>query len=403
MKIYEIGTGYTPIPAQMGAATEIVVEELTRSFIKNGVSAEIIDILARHRPKCELPISEVKVPERFAQTDVSLGLMHKLKRVVYSVSLARYLKKILKNASDDVVFHFHNQYNLYFSLKLIPKKLMKKAKVVYTVHSYIWGDEWDKIEATVKKKYFQEVECVKRADLVLVLNDITIDHFEKRLGVSRDKIVKIANGVNTQKYCRLSGDIKERLKDEYGLSGKKVIFQVGSVCERKNQLGSIKMLSDYLREHRDVVFVYAGGIIDDAYQQSIAKFALENDISEQVRYAGELAPGEQLNGYYNIADCSVFTSVLESFGLVIIEAISAGTPVIIGSNLMFDLDGGYCMYHNESEFIDFVDGALSGRITVSADDIKAVEKFSWDYVARMHSKLFMDFIVGDERREKGDF
>ena len=28
MKIYEIGTGYTPIPARMGAATEIVVEEV---------------------------------------------------------------------------------------------------------------------------------------------------------------------------------------------------------------------------------------------------------------------------------------------------------------------------------------------------------------------------------------
>ena len=33
MKIYEIGTGYTSIPAKMGAATEIVVEELTKSFI----------------------------------------------------------------------------------------------------------------------------------------------------------------------------------------------------------------------------------------------------------------------------------------------------------------------------------------------------------------------------------
>ena len=42
MKIYEIGTGYTPIPAQMGAATEIVVEELTRSLRNNGEDAEII-------------------------------------------------------------------------------------------------------------------------------------------------------------------------------------------------------------------------------------------------------------------------------------------------------------------------------------------------------------------------
>ena len=64
MKIYEIATGYTPIPAQMGAATEIVVEELTRSFLKNGENVEIIDIKAKERAKTDLPISEVKVPAK---------------------------------------------------------------------------------------------------------------------------------------------------------------------------------------------------------------------------------------------------------------------------------------------------------------------------------------------------
>lgn len=95
MKIYEIGTGYTPIPAQMGAATEIVVEELTRSLIKNGVDATIIDIKAQNRAECELPIIEVGVPKIFTKTDVSLGIMHKLKRVCYSISLAKDRKSVV--------------------------------------------------------------------------------------------------------------------------------------------------------------------------------------------------------------------------------------------------------------------------------------------------------------------
>ena len=41
MKIYEIGTGYTPIPAQMGAATEIVVEELSTRLVKKGHQVDI--------------------------------------------------------------------------------------------------------------------------------------------------------------------------------------------------------------------------------------------------------------------------------------------------------------------------------------------------------------------------
>ena len=114
MKIIEIGTGYTPIPAQMGAATEIVVEELTRAFLKIGQDVEIVDISAQKRAEHDLPIQEVKVPRCFTKTDVSLGIMHKLKRVVYSLALAKHLKKILKSAQEKVVLHFHNQYNAFF-------------------------------------------------------------------------------------------------------------------------------------------------------------------------------------------------------------------------------------------------------------------------------------------------
>jgi len=389
MKIYEIGTGYTPIPAQMGAATEIVVEELTRSFIKNGAKAEIIDISTKNRVKTDLPITEVDVPKKFTGTDVSLGIMHKLNRVVYSVALARNLKKILKKETDDVVLHFHNQYNLYFVLKLVPKRLLKKATIAYTVHSYIWGTQWEEIESIVKKKYFQEITCVKKADIVLVLNDITIDHFVNRLGVDREKIHKIINGVNIDRYSPLSEADVIALKKANNIQDKKVIFQVGSVCDRKNQFGSIRMLAKYLREHRDVIYMYAGGIIDSEYQQSIGDYAKENEISGQVRYVGELAPGEQLNGYYNIADCCVFTSSLESFGLVIIEAISSGTPVVLGSNLMFALDSGFSMYHTDEEFVSMVDAALNQSKTSRDVYRDILDKYSWDSVARDHISLFM--------------
>ena len=390
MKIYEIGTGYTPIPAQMGAATEIVVEELTRSFIQNGVDATIIDISAEKRGELDLPLLEVGVPKKFTGTDVSLGIMHKLKRVVYSIALAGKLKKLLKKETQDVVLHFHNQYNLYFVLKLVPKKLLRKATITYTVHSYIWGAPWEEIEGTVKKKYFQEIACVKNADIVLVLNDITVDHFVNRLGVSKERIHKVLNGVNIHRYAPLEEARVEELKKENDLQGKKVIFQVGSVCPRKNQLGSVEMLTKYLQEHSNVVYQYAGGIIDPEYQQSILDHAKKNNIADQVRYVGELAPGEELNRYYNMADCSVFTSNLESFGLVIIEAISSGTPVVLGSNLMFDLKGGYAMYHTEEEFVSQVDAALAGGKISREAYMDVLKKYSWDSVALHHGALFAE-------------
>ncbi len=387
MKIYEIGTGYTPIPAQIGAATEIVVEDLTRSFIKHKYDVEIIDVSAEKRVDSDLPIVEVKVPSVFTKKDVSLGIMHKLKRVVYSLALTRKLKKILKNANEKIVLHFHNQYNLFFFLKLASKKLRNKAIIGYTVHSYVWNEEWGKIEDTVNKRYFQEIYCVKNADAVFVLNDVTKEHFVNRLQVNGEKIYKVLNGVNVERYLSL-GDVEiANLKNEHGLNGKKMLFQVGSVCERKNQLGTVKMLSDYLKNHRDVVYMYAGGVIDAEYKQKIDDFSKENGISEQVLYVGELSPGAQLNKYYNMASCSVFTSARESFGLVIIEAIITGTPVVLAGNLTFDSNDGSRVYNNPEEFVLLVDSIVNGDI--GWFDCKSIrEKYNWDTVSKTYTDVF---------------
>ena len=97
MKIFEIGTGYTSIPAQMGAATEIVVEELTHSMLKHGIDVEIVDVKDRERAETTLPINEVYMPQFLSSSlVVKLGIIHKVKRVLYSISLARKLQKIIK-------------------------------------------------------------------------------------------------------------------------------------------------------------------------------------------------------------------------------------------------------------------------------------------------------------------
>lgn len=222
MKIYEIGTGYTPIPAQMGAATEIVVEELTKSFRKKNIDVTILDIKADNRAETELPIIEVPVPRQFANTDVQLGIMHKVKRVVYSVSLACVLKKLIRQANEKIVLHFHNQYNMYFFLKLVPKKLQEKCILAYTNHSYIWHGEWDSIKETVQKRYFQEVYAMKHADFVYVLNSTTYRTLTEELRIPESKVVMVDNGVNTDVYSPLTDEEIKHIKSKMGLSGKSI-------------------------------------------------------------------------------------------------------------------------------------------------------------------------------------
>lgn len=397
MKIFEIGTGYTSIPARMGAATEIVVEELTRSMLKMHYDVSIVDIEDPSRAPNDLPIIEVPVPKCITSTDTTLNLLHKLKRVAYSVSLARTLRGILKKYKDEVVvLHFHNQYNLFFFYLLISRKIRSHVRIAYTVHSYVWQSEWKNIAGITRKKYFQEIYCVKHADRVFVLNDETAKTFRTRFKVSAHKLVKILNGVNADVYRGLNSEDEAAVRGALHLENKTVFFHAGSVCERKNQLGALHLLMPLLKEHKDYSFVYAGGIISAEYQKMIRDCAASNSVSDQVIYAGELVPGKTLNEYYGISSALVFPSEREGFSLVILEALSTGLPVLVNARSNLQLPRGCdacCLrYDSPESFTALVrEQILSGerRAEISGIAKKAIrDGYSWDAVARKYIEAF---------------
>lgn len=387
-RIIEIGTGYTSIPAKIGAATEIVIEELTNTFISKGLSVDIIDIADSKRIPNHIPIHEVDLPSCFLKTGTKLGFRHKLKRVVYSIALTRTLHSIIKESKEKVLLHFHNQYNLFFFLLLTSKKKIMDVDIAYTVHSYIWSGEWNKIKDIVKKRYFQEMYCVKHVDYVFVLNDNTSHCFIHQLGVSQDKTWKVANGVNTEIYTILNSNDIQMFKKNIGMDGKHIILQVGSICERKNQRQAIELLGDYLVKNSDVVYLYAGGIIDENYKESIDSLAIKMGIKDQVIYIGEITPGRQLNNYYNAAECTIFPSKLESFGLVIIESLATGTPVLLTEVPHFGMLAGMEVFSNPEELTKCVDKAFDEKNHKNEIRGEVLAKYSWDEIGQQYNQIW---------------
>lgn len=393
MKIYEIGTGYTPIPARISAATEIVVEELTGAFEKQNIPVEILDISTRDRAVSSLPIREVSVPAAFSGRDLHLGILHKLKRVTYSVALAGVLQKILRKTEEKVVLHFHNQYNLFFFLKLTPRKLREKCLIAYTNHSGIWRLDWEKIENTIRRRYFQEAECMRRADTVFVLNEQTRENAVNHLGIPEDRLILIGNGVNTRVFYPLTEPEREAEKARWGLQGRTVIIQIGSVYENKGQLRSLAYLLPLLKQQPDLVYAWAGGIVDEDYQKKILAFAAENGVKEQVKYLGMTTPGAPVNGLYNMAQAAICASEYEGFSLAIVEALASGTPVLTRADSPFSLGAGCVPYRQEDQGAAVVQ-LLSRKTEYDALCAGArqnvLDHYSWDGIAADYYRIFTD-------------
>ena len=391
MKIYEIGTGYTPIPAKVAAATESVVEELTKAFMQKKIDVEVIDISANDRVPNSLPITEVKVPSIFTKSDISLGIIHKVKRVVYSVALALKLKKILKQTNQKTVLHFHNQYNIYFFLKLVKKELRDKAIIAYTNHNGFWSLPFEEAKSTLQSRYFQEIEGMKNADLIFVLNPKMKNNIVENLGIDENKVIRINNGVNTDVYAPLSSEQIEKVKEKLNLKNKRIILQVGSVNENKGQGRAVKMITPLLRENSDTVFAFAGDIVSQEYYQEVLRTAKEEKVENQVVYLGTFSPGEEMNGLYNIADIAIFVSRYEGFSLACVESISAGVPVVLCSDSLSSFGDGSILAERQ-DVADRIrqllnDGDLLKELKQAARK-NAVENFTWSKTAQKYFDNF---------------
>jgi len=393
-KIIEIGTGYSSIPTKVGAATEVVIEELSKSFIKKGYHVSIVDLKESHSYMNHIKFYEIKIPYFLKGTTHNLGIIHRVKRVIYSLQIAALFNKL--DLTQKYIFHFHNQYNYFFFDKLIKKSIRANIKTIYTLHSYIWSQNWNEIEKVVFKKYFLEIYSLKNVDIILALNENAKNNLIHHLGISESKIILIPNGVNNEVYS----PIKERstisaLKIKHNILNEKTLLHVGSICPRKNQLNIIKELTYFIKKH-DLKFLYAGGIIDQKYFHDIQQYIKTENIQKNVIYLGEVSPGKKLNQYYNLADAFIFHSTSEAFGLVPLEALAAGKPVFLSENLKNRFfpktSSNGIIYFNNKNIQQVIKKYLFNKQLLTTFSKKAIEyissNFAWDAVADIHLDIF---------------
>lgn len=332
MKIIEIATGYTPIPAKVGAATEIVVENLVKSFNSLHVVNELIDIRYSNQKHILAEdiegskIHKITLPKWLSKIE-DKGIVHLIRRVLYSLKLGFYIKKYIKQQNNNgelLILHFHNQFNFFFTFIIARREIQKcNVKTLYTIHT----PNWSHLNYIPKRLIVEKISIIK-ADIVISLTQVIKKNILELLKIDSDKIWVIKNGVNVNEYAPLLNVCKEN-----------TILNVGSICERKNQLGTIKAVMDFLVDE-NYRFVFAGKIIDNHYYNKILDFIDNYNLSKNVEYLGEVKPGVGLNKLYNSSMFYVSHSRQEAFSLVILESMAAGLPVILSSSFesFFDKD-----------------------------------------------------------------
>ena len=111
------------------------------------------------------------------------------------------------------------------------------------------------------------------------------------------------------------------------------LLYVGTIEERKGLMYLICALEIILKKKSDFKFhlYIVGKVTEQSYYQDILRKIEEIGIKDKVSFLGRVSD-EELNNCYKKAEIFVFPSLLEGYGIVLVEAMRNGLPIIAFNN-----------------------------------------------------------------------
>lgn len=247
------------------------------------------------------------------------------------------------------------------------------------------GQELQKIVNWSEKLKKMVQNTLSAAAAVVVPSPKMLDLALKN-GVSQDKVHLIYNGVDVLSGGRLPEEIAERIRD------KKVLLSVGRLEKEKGFQHNVEALNILRDTYPDLVYVVVG---DGAYKTKLQELAKELNLKDRVIFAGQQSR-ENVQAFYRNSHLFSMPSRDESFGIVYLEAMTAGLP-IIGTNgegitaLLAENPVGRLVEHGDSNGLaqavsELLDPALAREMGNKGRALAA--GFTWEHSAGELFKLY---------------
>jgi D-inositol-3-phosphate glycosyltransferase len=208
----------------------------------------------------------------------------------------------------------------------------------------------------------------------------------RHYAASSQKISVVPCGVNLEHF-RVIGEAQARRY--LGLDSEKIILFVGRIDPLKGVDNLIKALSQLCQIPKLKLMIIGGGENSQHEVEQLRKLAHNLEVQNSVDFLG-LIKHEELPYFYNAADACVVPSYYESFGLVSLESLACGTPVVatdVGNHRDLIRQGqtGYVIEDNDPHRLANKIALLllhSKSDAESAQSIRAtVERLSWSNIA----------------------
>ncbi|USH00450.1 glycosyltransferase family 4 protein [Thermococcus argininiproducens] len=209
----------------------------------------------------------------------------------------------------------------------------------------------------------------------------------------KKRIVVIPNGYNPRRIYEIP---KDNARKKLGLNhNDKVIVNVALLLEKKGQkylIDAMNILVNSYKQEDIKCFIIGEGPLKSELQKRINDYQLQN----HVKLLG-FVPDEELVLWLNAANLFVLSSLTESFGVVVLEALAVSTPVVATVNggseeIITSEDYGLLCPSRDPK-------CLAEKILIALNKEwnrekirNYVENFTWENIAKKTSEVYLECI-----------
>lgn len=285
-------------------------------------------------------------------------------------SVLKVLKKKYDLKFDLIHAHFTNPSG-YVAAKL---KEIYCVPFVLTVHE---DHSWFLNEINSNDKKFNYI--FHSADKIIRVNEKDLKEFGK-LSIDKLRLISIPNGFSSNMFRPRDMTIARK---ELNLpQDRKILLNIANLEEYKGQEYLIKSMRYVLKDKTEVMLYLVG---EGTQKERLQSLINEYDLNKNVILAGGGKPFEEISRWMNACDIFILPSLSESFGVVQIEAMACGKPVVAtknGGSEEIIINGMLGILVEPRDVSELAKGILKGLETKW--DVKYIEEyaelFKWERI-----------------------
>ena len=267
---------------------------------------------------------------------------------------------------------FHSQY-IAPPVSFVPE--------VITIHDVLFETHPELFEGAFSERSVRLIRrSARRARIVLTVSEFSRQAILEAYGLPEDRVVVTPNAVDPERFRPLE-EMPRTLRKRYRLDGP-FLLSVGRLEPRKNLT---RLLRAFAQRDHDASLVLAGAA--DFRSESILDRVRELG-ANRVRWLGPV-PDEDLPRLYNLAEALVYPSLVEGFGMPVLEAMACGTPVLTTRRgALEELAGDAALFvepEDEASIARGIDRILTDtalRNRLRAAGLARARTFRWEETAR---------------------